>query len=278
MRAWTASGTRGSACRGGRRRGRPVAARPWARRLSVGRARRRHLDVRDRVAGRRRGPDQRRRRAGRDDPRVAPPERALRLLPLDHRQRRRPPDARFGLHGGALDRVSRPRRVGQHAGVPARGAVRCAGPLRRRDRHGRATSHPVSTSGARGRPGWPRWIARWRWPSCSRSRSPTARARSRGCADRRGHRTYRESRLEPGDPVTIIGRALPFADLSDPLAADLGTGAGPRRRRPRDRGRPRRRARRGHPGRRPGGGVGQRRHRGLRDRAAGGGAGARSRA
>ena len=93
------------------------------------------LDVHDRVAGRRRGPDQRRRRAGRDDPRVAPPERALRLLPLDDRQRRRPTDARFGLHGGALDRVPRPRRDGQHAGLPARGAVRCAGPLRRRDRH-----------------------------------------------------------------------------------------------------------------------------------------------
>lgn len=45
-----------------------------------------------------------------------------------------------------------------------------------------------------------------------------------GMRDRRGHRSYRENRLEPGDPVTIVGRALPFADLSDPLGADVGTG------------------------------------------------------
>lgn len=39
--------------------------------------------------------------------------------------------------------------------------------------------------------------------------------------ERRHH--YRETRLEPGDPVTIVGRALPFSDLADPIAADLGT-------------------------------------------------------
>ncbi len=38
-------------------------------------------------------------------------------------------------------------------------------------------------------------------------------------------RRYRELRLEPGDPVTIVGRALPFSDLADPLAADYGTEA-----------------------------------------------------
>jgi len=42
--------------------------------------------------------------------------------------------------------------------------------------------------------------------------------------DRRGRRQYRETRLEPGDPITIIGRALPFGDLPDPAAADLGAG------------------------------------------------------
>lgn len=42
-----------------------------------------------------------------------------------------------------------------------------------------------------------------------------------GAADRRRH--YREARLEPGDPVTVVGRALPFADLADPLAADVGS-------------------------------------------------------
>ena len=48
-----------------------------------------------------------------------------------------------------------------------------------------------------------------------------------GLRDRGGRRTYRETRLEPGDPVTIIGQALPFADLSDPLDADSGSSSGP---------------------------------------------------
>jgi hypothetical protein len=39
-----------------------------------------------------------------------------------------------------------------------------------------------------------------------------------------GRREYRESRLEPGDAVTIVGRALPFRDLDDPAGADLGMG------------------------------------------------------
>jgi hypothetical protein len=42
-----------------------------------------------------------------------------------------------------------------------------------------------------------------------------------------GRRAYRERRLEPGDPVTIVGRALPFSDLADPAGADLGVGADP---------------------------------------------------
>jgi hypothetical protein len=45
-----------------------------------------------------------------------------------------------------------------------------------------------------------------------------------GLRDRRGHRTYKETRLAPGDPVTIVGRALPFSDLDDPDGADLGLG------------------------------------------------------
>ena len=44
-----------------------------------------------------------------------------------------------------------------------------------------------------------------------------------GVSDRGRH--YREARLEPGDQVTVVGRALPFADLSDPAAADIGTQA-----------------------------------------------------
>jgi hypothetical protein len=43
-------------------------------------------------------------------------------------------------------------------------------------------------------------------------------------ADTDGRRTYREKRLEPGDPVTIVGLALPFSDLPDPAAADVGSG------------------------------------------------------
>ena len=43
----------------------------------------------------------------------------------------------------------------------------------------------------------------------------------------RGRRSYREMRLEPGDPVTIVGRALPFSDLADPSGADNGTGSDP---------------------------------------------------
>lgn len=46
-----------------------------------------------------------------------------------------------------------------------------------------------------------------------------------GLGDRRGRRHYRETRLEPGDPVTIVGRALPFSDLGDPTGADIGSGA-----------------------------------------------------
>ncbi len=41
-----------------------------------------------------------------------------------------------------------------------------------------------------------------------------------------GRREYRESRLEPGDPVTVVGRALPFRDLDDPAGADLGLDGG----------------------------------------------------
>lgn len=49
--------------------------------------------------------------------------------------------------------------------------------------------------------------------------SPTVRGR--------GRRTYRESRLELGDRVTILGHALPFSDVADPATADLGGGPDP---------------------------------------------------
>jgi hypothetical protein len=42
--------------------------------------------------------------------------------------------------------------------------------------------------------------------------------------DRGRDRRFREARLAPGDRVTIIGRALPFGDLSDPTEADITFG------------------------------------------------------
>jgi hypothetical protein len=42
--------------------------------------------------------------------------------------------------------------------------------------------------------------------------------------DRTGRRRYRETRLEAGDAITIVGQALPFGDLPDPAGADLGAG------------------------------------------------------
>jgi hypothetical protein len=41
-----------------------------------------------------------------------------------------------------------------------------------------------------------------------------------------GRRRYREARIEPGDIVTVVGQALPFADLADPDEANLVDGAG----------------------------------------------------
>lgn len=38
-------------------------------------------------------------------------------------------------------------------------------------------------------------------------------------------RRYREARLEIGDTVTIVGRAMPFGDLRDPAEADIALGS-----------------------------------------------------
>jgi hypothetical protein len=37
-----------------------------------------------------------------------------------------------------------------------------------------------------------------------------------------GRRSYKEWRIEPGDEITVVGRAVPFGDLADPAGADLG--------------------------------------------------------
>jgi len=41
----------------------------------------------------------------------------------------------------------------------------------------------------------------------------------------RGRRHYQEARLAVGDTVTIVGRAMPFGDLTDPAEADLADGS-----------------------------------------------------
>jgi len=46
-----------------------------------------------------------------------------------------------------------------------------------------------------------------------------------GLRDRRGRRSYRETRLVPGDLITVVGQALPFSDLDDADGADLALGA-----------------------------------------------------
>jgi hypothetical protein len=61
-----------------------------------------------------------------------------------------------------------------------------------------------------------------------RVRTPWDQTPLTGVGGRDGRRSYHERRLEPGDAVTIVGRALPFSDLADPAGADLGDGAGTR--------------------------------------------------
>jgi hypothetical protein len=64
-------------------------------------------------------------------------------------------------------------------------------------------------------------------PAVAAERHPLLRGGGIGLgvgASDRGRR-YKESRLEPGDPVTIVGLALPFADLSDPAEADMALGS-----------------------------------------------------
>jgi hypothetical protein len=41
----------------------------------------------------------------------------------------------------------------------------------------------------------------------------------------RERRRYQESRLEVGDTVTLVGRAMPFSDLTDPAEADVAIGS-----------------------------------------------------
>lgn len=61
-------------------------------------------------------------------------------------------------------------------------------------------------------------------PDVDEERHPLLRGAGGIGGSDRGRR-YRESRLAPGDPVTIVGRALPFSDLADPAEADIALGS-----------------------------------------------------
>ena len=202
-------------------------------------------------------------RAGRADPRLAAPERAVRLLPVADPGRRRATPGWRRL----------PARSGRSASASAttRGSVRVFP-------RGARWDAPVASTSRRGSFGGARRSACDRGPA---ARSRPARARPGGGhrrapdgptaapADgdplaafgdgRSGDRRYREARLEPGDPVTVVGRALPFGDLADPAEADWPSAAASpptTRRSPADLAA----ARAGRaPRRRPRGGLGQRR-------------------
>jgi hypothetical protein len=65
-------------------------------------------------------------------------------------------------------------------------------------------------------------------PDVDVDRHPLLRGEGIGIAGLGGSgrgRHYREARLAPGDPVTIVGRAMPFADLADPAEADIALGS-----------------------------------------------------
>lgn len=58
-----------------------------------------------------------------------------------------------------------------------------------------------------------------------RVHDPETADRPAALRDGERRRQYRERRLEPGDPITVVGRALPFSDLDDPAGSDYGTEA-----------------------------------------------------
>ncbi len=62
-------------------------------------------------------------------------------------------------------------------------------------------------------------------PAVDANRHPLLRDGAGGMGGSDRGRRYRESRLEPGDPVTIVGRAMPFSDLADPAEADIALGS-----------------------------------------------------
>ena len=256
---------------GRRRRGdrrRPRAPRTRHARARDGDPDRRHVDLGDRVDRGRRGPRQRRRRSRRGDPRLAAPERAVRLLPRlvdddgDGTTGRRGLDEEravgFRVRDDAGDlrvfprdaRIEAPDRWRDRSGVlgeqPAglelrtEGAFRSAEPDTRRADRGPAHG---STSG-RGRP------TRW-WDAASGA-----------------GRSYHEARLEPGDAGHDRRPGAALRRPGRPDGCRPRPGHGRARGRPGGRDGPRRGARGRRPGGRPGRGVGQRRDPRVRDRPA----------
>jgi hypothetical protein len=62
-------------------------------------------------------------------------------------------------------------------------------------------------------------------PAADTERHPLLRASAIGIGGSDRGRRYLEARLALGDPVTIVGRALPFSDLADPAEADIALGS-----------------------------------------------------
>ena len=129
---------------------------------------------------------------------------------------------------GALHRVPRARRLRVRPGLPARRAVRCAGPVRRLDRPDRRRAERPGSGGSAAPPTSPNGSRRPHRRVAAHADAEDATARAKPLHERAARaRHYRETRLEPGDAVTIIGRALPFGDLSDPARREPGPGRGP---------------------------------------------------
>ena len=244
------------------------------RRLPVARAGGRHVDLDDQLDRGRRGPHQRRHRAGRADPGLAPPERPVRLLPGHRSATAATPRSRTAA-------TPRSARSGSGSATPPgslrvfpRGA-RIDAPLRFEDETGTVGDEPAGLAMriGRPRPGRPRSTARPPSPSCCASASPADDAPA-GLAPATGAGAGASTARRGSSraiAVTIVGRAAPvLATWSIRPARTSGTGPAASLDRPGGRRRPRRGPCGRHPRRRPGGRLGQRRDPGLRDRPAGG--------
>ena len=153
---------------------------------------------------------------------------------------------------------------------PRGSPVRCCRPVRGRDRSGRGRTVGARHPARKGRPGYTETDRALAVAALLEVKEPDDGPTLRpGLRDRRGRRPYRETRLEPGDVVTIVGRVLPFSDLADPASADAGPESDAALDDPEIAADLAAARATGDARRRPGRGLGQRRDPGLRDRPAG---------